>query len=432
LKMNSFLLVACIVVCCVLLFIVLGMRWANSNKLQSAGLQSSARLAVFKDRKRELDADFLAGRVSQGEAQVAIDELSTQLQREASDLIDAPQAIPEASPRLSWAWAIGLLVPAIAIGLASYLFLGAPELTEQSFRDSFTKDTQQSSDAQNKQPDLEALKQLSIDKPTDASVWGSLGRGYRLANNYPDAVTAYAKAKALGLNSAEFLVDYAESIAASKRGDFSGEPVAMLAQALKLSPDLPKAIALMGAAQYRLGNFSEAKIYLKRTLDALPAGSEQAAAVQGAIDQISAAQSGKQSGAGPAMSFTGSIGVSPALKDQLSALPSTTAAMFVAVRTPERPMPIAAIKIAIADAKAALSTAGQIDFTIDEKNLLPGGSFGDQKSLIVVARISPTGSATRAVGDLTGSSQPFFAKSKNLVSFTVDTVSTSGSGTLAP
>jgi cytochrome c-type biogenesis protein CcmH len=430
--MNSLLFVSCIVVLCVFLFIVIGMRWANSNKLQSTGLQASARLAVFKDRKRELDADFLAGRVSQSESQVAIEELTAQLQREASDLIDSPQTVAEVSPRFSWAWVIGLLLPALAIGLGSYVYLGAPELTEQSFRDSFTKDTQQSAEAQNKQPDLEALKQLSIDKPTDASVWGSLGRGYRLANNYPEAVAAYAKAKALGLNSAEFLVDYAESIAASKRGDFSGEPVAMLAQALKLSPDLPKGIALMGAAQYRLGNFNEAKIYLKRTLDALPAGSEQAAAVQGAIDQISAAQTGKQGGPGPTMSFTGSINVSTALKDQLNALPSDTAAVFVAVRTQERPMPIAAIKISFAEAKEALRTAGQINFTIDENNLLPGGSLDAGKSLIVVARISPTGSATRAVGDLTGSSQPFLAKSKNLISFTVDTVSTSGSGILPP
>jgi cytochrome c-type biogenesis protein CcmH len=437
LQMNSFLFVTCFAVCFLLLFIVFGMKWANSNKTQPTATQASPRLAVFKDRKRELDADLAAGRITEVESQQALDELGAQLQREASDLLDSPQAASSSAQKFSWGWALGLLLPAVGIALGAYGYLGAPELTESSFRESFVKDSQPASasaQSPNKLPDLEALKQLTIDKPKDASVWGSLGRGYRLANNYAESVTAYAKAKELGLSSPDFLVDYAEAIAASKKGDFSGEPVSLLAQALKMSPDLPKGIALMGAAQYRLGNFSEAKIYLKRTLDALPPGSEQAAAVQGAIDQISAAQSSKPnqsdqtsmpSQTSPqAMSFTGTLTVSASVKDQLKSLPLETAALFIAVRSPERPMPIAAIKIAFADIKDTLVATGKLNFSLDEKNLLPGGTFGNQKSLIVVARLSPQGSATRANGDLTGTSLPLEPKRNNTVNLVIDTVTT--------
>jgi cytochrome c-type biogenesis protein CcmH len=422
--MNSFLFVTCLAVCFLLLFIIFGMKWANSNKSRTFGPQASPRLAVFKDRKRELDADLASGRLSQSESEQALEELNNQLQREASDLINSTPSRDDVAPKFSWGWSAGLLLPALIIGLGAYAYLGAPELTEQSFRDSFTKDNQQANEAQGKQPDLDALKKLAIDRPTDASVWGSLGRGYRLANNYAESVIAYAKAKELGLNSAEFLVDYAEAIAASKRGDFSGEPVALLAQALKLSPDLPKGIALMGAAQYRLGNFTEAKIYLKRTLDALPPGSEQAAAVQGAIDQISNAQTGKPASAPSeaAQSFSGSVTVAASLRDRLAALPSDTTAVFIAIRAPERPMPIAAMKIAFVDVRETLLKTGTLEFLIDEKNLLPGGSFSNQKSLIVVARISPQGSATRANGDLTGSTAPFEPKPKNRVKLLIDAV----------
>ena len=92
-------------------------------------------------------------------------------------------------------------------------------------------------------------------------------------------------------------------------------------------------------------------------------------------------------------------------------------------------MPIAAIKIDFADIKETLLASGKLNFSIDEKNLLPGGTFGNQKSLIVAARLSPVGSATRANGDLTGTSLLLEPKPKNTVNLIIDTVTT---GTATP
>jgi cytochrome c-type biogenesis protein CcmH len=396
------------------------------RSINSQPLGANERLAVFRDRKQEIEADQLAKRISAEDANQAIDDLSVQLEREAQDLIGSAnlKKAPD-QPLLplttSWPWVAAMLSVSFIVAAASYNYLGAPELTEPSFRQAYEKAQAGGEQAEaNKAPTqediaktIDELKKLSLQKPDDPTVWGSLGRANRMANNADEAVKAYAKAKSLGLNSPDFLVDYAESIASSKKGDFSGLPVELLGQALTQNPDLPKGIALMGAAQYRLGNFAEAKKYLLKTLAALPPGSDQAKAVQGAIDQISQNQPKPQNSAASAASepkkltLISTISLSPALIESMKGANLSQAAMFVAVRSPQRPMPIAARKIEWANVAAQLQKGEAVKIDIDSSHLLAGGSFDEQQDIIIAARISQTGSATRAPGDLSGSSATF-------------------------
>jgi cytochrome c-type biogenesis protein CcmH len=402
-----------------LIVIAIGIK----RSINSQPLGADERLAVFRDRKQEIEADRLAQRISAEDASQAIEDLSLQLEREAQDLIGSAslKKAPVQPLTTSWPWVTAMLCLSFIVAAASYGYLGAPELTEPSFRQAFEKAQTGGEQADaNKPPSkediaktIEELIKLSVQKPDDPTVWGSLGRANRLANNPDEAVKAYAKAKSLGLSSPDFLVDYAESIAASKKGDFSGLPVELLSQALTQNPDLPKGIALMGAAQYRLGNFAEAKKYLLKTLAALPPGSDQAKAVQGAIDQISQNQPNQQNSAGSAaaepkkLTLISTISLSPALVESIKGANLSQAALFVAVRSPQRPMPIAARKIEWANVAAQLQKGEAIKIDIDSSHLLAGGAFDEQQDVIVAARISQTGSATRAPGDLSGSSTTF-------------------------
>jgi cytochrome c-type biogenesis protein CcmH len=419
--MILFLSIAIAIAALTLIVLALGIK----RSVQSQTMGSNERLAVFKDRKREIETDLAANRISKADAETAIDDLSSQLEREANDLILGTTIQPanEQKYRTSWAWVASLLAFGGVMGAAAYSYLGAPELTEPSFRAAFEKaqgegTAQKSTDspppptAEQLAQTIDELKNLAEKKPTEAPVWGSLGRAYRMAGKPNEAAQAYAKAKALGLNSPDFLVDYAEAIAASKQGDFSGLPVEMLGQALKQNPDLPKGIALMAAAQYRLGNFVQAKIYLEKTLAALPPGSEQAKAVQGAIDKISMSQP-RPTTEEKVIALSATVTLDKQMIAALRNAKMDQAALFIALRSPDRPMPIAAKKIEWLSVSQALQNGQSIKVDLDSSNLLVASAFDETQELVLVARLSPQGSATRSAGDLTGSTNAFqLAKTK--------------------
>jgi cytochrome c-type biogenesis protein CcmH len=405
--MILLLTVIAVLVLLLLTFLFLGVHL--SSRRQFGG--DSERLAVFKDRKSEITADRTAGRISEQESELAIADLTQQLQHEAPDLLlpSNGQNSTGQGYKASWAWAVGLIAMGVAIGLGAYSWLGAPELTDASFRNSV-----QTADSTTPKPTLtqtiEELKKLSEEKPKDASVWGSLGKAHRMNGEAAAAVIAYTKAKSLGLNTPEFLVDFAESIAASNGGDFSGEPLAMLTEALRVSPDLPKGIALMGAAQYRLGNLKEAKTYLQKTLAALPQGSEQAKAVQAALDQVEGKNLKAPGGSvteAPKLLLQGTLALDPSLKSQLNSISSSQASLFVALRASDRPMPLAAIKIDLAAVKDLLLKNEPIPFEIDESQLLSKPLTSSPSGYLVTVRISAAGVATKNSGDLQGVSVNF-------------------------
>jgi cytochrome c-type biogenesis protein CcmI len=406
--MTSFLICALVIIFCLLALLSVGVARSKQTINDPA-----RRLAVFRDRKLEISADQRSGRLTTSEAEQAIDDLSKQLQHEAQDLVtgDSDHMHPPTAPkaeRTHWVWLMASAMGSLLIGVAAYGYLGAPELTEASFRNSFeraqseTKATEKPTAAQLQEAILE-LEQLAKTKPNDPAVWGSLGRAYRMNNNPNEAVKAYAKSKELGLSSPDFLVDYAESMAASKNGDFSGEPMAMLSQALKQSPDLPKAVALMGAAQFRLGNLKEARVYLVKTLEALPPGSPQAQAVQGALNQID----GKPATEAKLL-VKGSISLSPELFAALKAMPADQGAIFLALRSEDKPMPLAAIKLKLSQARAALLAGEALPFEINDSQLLGPLPAATPKSVgfLATVRISLQGTATKTKGDLFGNSQP--------------------------
>jgi cytochrome c-type biogenesis protein CcmH len=421
LLMILFLSIAIAIAALTLIVLAFGIK----RSVQSNTSGPNERLAVFKDRKREIEADRDANRISAADATQAIDDLSMQLEREANDLIASSSVKPLHSAKFgtSWAWVTALLIFGGALGAAAYSYLGAPELTEPSFRAAYERAqsgeaTQNASDvaptAEQLAKTIEELKLLAEQKPTDATVWGSLGRAYRMASKPSEAATAYANAKALGLNSPDFLIDYSEAIAASKQGDFSGLPVEMLTQALQQNPELPKGIALMGAAQYRLGNFAQAKIYLEKTLAALPPGSEQAKAVQGAIDQISLNQP-RAVADERKVTFKATVTLGKEMLDVIKSAKMEQAALFIALRSPDRPMPIAAKKLDWASVAVALQKGESITVELDSSNLLAGGTLDEAQDLLAIARLSPQGSATRAAGDMTGTTAPFrLAKTKSI------------------
>ena len=405
--MTLFLFVSFLICALVLGCLLFGTRTAARAAVSNSLSLNDERLSVFKDRRKELESDHHAGRLNERDYASALADLYDQLEREAPELFNtvSSSVVQDSSlgfakppvPAKTNAWVAAAIAASFLISVASYLSIGAPELTESAYRDELTQ-------AQNQMKaglsgklaptgDIEEVKKLLVASPNDASLWASLAKLERMGGNPINAVIAFEKASSLGLKSPEFLVDYAEAIAASKNGDFSGEPLAMLTQALKLAPDLPKAIALMGAAQLRLGNGEQAAIYLKRTLGFLEPGTPQAQAVQAALERM-APQAEL-----PIKPFLirGVATVDADLQSKLITLDPQQAAIFIAARSASRPMPIAALRLPLSALKN-----GSVSFELSAQNQLSSEPLKEQTELIIVARISANGTATKSAGDLVG------------------------------
>jgi len=145
-------------------------------------------------------------------------------------------------------------------------------------------------------------------------------------------------------------------------GDFSGRPVELLEEALRVDADEPKAIALMGAAQYRLGNLERAHGYLKRLYDGLAPDSPEAQQIGAVLARVSAELA--QRGTTPAEAAAPSLGA--AAPGPIASAPAAPGAAASASSATDERHAAAQVggTIRIADALAAQVPAGATLFIV--------------------------------------------------------------------
>jgi len=396
------------------------------------------RLAVFRDRRNEIERERAAGRLSDADAEQAQADLLRQVAEDLPDAGTATQGTPpgraaaagargtaagsDASPRSAAAapgraatlvaLALALLVPLIAVGV--YHRVGAPELASLDLRAGHPP-----VDAGDVEALVAGIEQRTRERPDDGEAWAMLAEARRMQGRHAEAVAAFEQAARLLPADARLLADYAESLAVLAKGDFSGRPTELLERALAADPDEAKAIALMGAAQYRLGNLEAARGYLKKLLDSLPAGSDDAAQIGQVLARVDSelAQGGARSSAGtpaapsagssaaPAAageaqapgatatsSVTGTVSIDAGLADRVRAGDTL---YVIARQAGGPPIPIAAVR----ETNARLP----MKFTIGDADAMdPSRRLSSAESLVLEARLSRSGNAMRQPGDLYG------------------------------
>ncbi|HWS74336.1 MAG TPA: c-type cytochrome biogenesis protein CcmI [Quisquiliibacterium sp.] len=381
----------------------------------SASDEEDQRLAVYRDRRREIERDRQAGRLTGEEAAHAVEEL----------VAEAAQQFPNAGSALREAAAAGqgsvmpwVLVSAVAVPLLAvlvYAAVGSPAIVgiePSALRGEITP-------ARIEQAVTELSAQVARN-PQDGEAWAMLAEGLRLQDKPAQAAEAYAKAVDLNPPHARLLADYAETLVLLSNGDFSGRPVELLERALRIDPNDGKAIALMGAAQFRLGNLPEALRYLKQLSKDLPPGSEEAARLAEAIDRIEAelasrGPAGAAAGPGPsaqpapapasgagAQATPSGAGISGlvTIDDSLRSAIGEGSVLFVVARDPDGPRtPLAAIRIPVG--------GWPVRFSLDDaQSMDPSRPLSKAPSLVVEARVSASGDAMRRSGDPIGTSAP--------------------------
>ncbi|MCO5099941.1 MAG: c-type cytochrome biogenesis protein CcmI [Burkholderiaceae bacterium] len=372
------------------------------------------RLAVFRDRRREIDRERDAGRLTAAEAEQAHGDLVHQLAEDLPDLAQAaapasttrtPGAGASSSPRAAWVAAlfVAVLVPLVAFGV--YREVGAPHLASID-----PNEAPPPMDAAQIDAMIERIAQRTREQPDDAEAWAMLAEARKMQGRHDEAVAAFGKAIEGLPNDARLLTDYAESSALRAGGDFSGQPVELLERALAVDPNEPKAVALMGAAQYRLGNLPRARSYLKQLERFLAPGSEEAAQIAAVLQRIdveigaaapadgSIAQALPPSGASPpaasaaSVSVSGTVAVDPSLAERAA----QGGTLFVIARASGGPpIPIAVLRLP--------APVFPVSFTLDDTNAMdPSRRLASADSLDLEARLSRSGEAMRKPGDLYG------------------------------
>lgn len=101
-----------------------------------------------------------------------------------------------------------------------------------------------------------------------------------------ESIQAFENALSKGTLTARQYANFAQALADNQKGSFAGRPLELLHLAIQTDSNEPKAIALMGAAQYQLGNHTQATRYIQRLLDILPSTSPSAKSLRILLKKI--------------------------------------------------------------------------------------------------------------------------------------------------
>jgi len=275
-----------------------------------------------------------------------------------------------------------------------------------------------------------------------------LAQAHNMKGDLRAAAQAFEQAvKYFSPPSARLLADYADTLISLRGGEFGPEPVGLIERALSINAQEPKALALLGAAQYRRGDFPAALVTLRKLRGLLPPDNQQTQQISEAIGEIetrlssqpasapqgavgapatpvaaptsaaasaptgapasastSAPASASTSAPANATRMTGRIDIDPALAGKLP--PGTT--LFVTARLAEGPrMPLAAQRLS--------PDRFPVTFELSDADAMnPARKPSEAGALVIEARLSRSGNAIRAPGDLLGVSATVRSGSRDI------------------
>ena len=358
---------------------------------------SAANITIFKDQFADLDADLARGTISAEQHAESKSELEKRLLTEARG---TPEVSVERRPHRWSAVAVALIIPVAAAAL--YWRIGTPDALSPSAvaKQNADPPTREQIDAM-----ITQIKQRLEKEPNNVEGWAILARTHYTMGNFQEAANAYAKLSTLLPNDADMLADYADALAMSQGRSFAGKPLELVRQALQIDPTQWKALAMSGSEAFDRKDYSAAADYWQRLQDAAPADSPIRQRVQGSIDEArslagmppvaQAQKGGNADGATTGRSVSGTVTLSPALASKVH--PDDSVFVFARPADGSR-MPVAVVRARVNDLP--------LQFTLDDSRAMaPTAKISALSEVVVNARISRSGNAIPASGDLEGATE---------------------------
>ena len=342
---------------------------------------------VYRDQKRQLDDELAAGALTRAERDAQLDELSARL---GAELAAASPPAPRISPRSSYVAALILVAVIPASALLLYASFGSPG----SLRTATPASEAPSMSQEQIVAMVDKLATRMKEHPEDPTGWRLLARAYASMGRFGEAVAAFNEAAARAPADAHLLADWADALAMQNRS-LQGEPSKLVARALAIDPKYPKALALAATAALERKDYSAAIDEWRKLKMEFPPGGEETKQIDAMIAEAEAASSGAPKVASiDASAITGRVSLAPKLRDRVGADDT----LFIFARAVDGPrMPLAVVR----------TTASSLprDFRLDDSMAMtPAARLSAAGRVIVEARVSKSGSATPAPGDLRGTS----------------------------
>lgn len=351
------------------------------------------------------------------------------LERKLLDGVLAAPAAAPAAPRPSRNFIALLTVAVVAIAGGGYLWKGSPTAPSASTPGA-TRSAAATADGvapphsedDNEQQFAAAVAQLAEKlkaQPDNPEGWAMLARSYSRLGRHAEAVPAYENAVALRGDDARLLADYADTLAVQNNRSLAGAPMKLVERALKIDPNSPKALALAGTDAFERKDYPAAVRYWEMLAQGIPADSGlmpelqssiaqarqlggmpkaatpfAAAAPAAAVPAMPAPGPAQAAAAPGAAALQGSVRLTPAM----AKLASPTDTVFIFARAAEGPrMPLAILRMQVKDLP--------LKFTLDDSTAMsPATRLSQHPRVVVSARVSKSGQATPAPGDLIGQS----------------------------
>ena len=384
-------------------------------------LRDAANLEILRDQSTELEADLQNSLLTQEAFEQGRRELQVRLLDEVKST-DIPVTVPR-NPARILALVLLALLPLSSVLL--YLAIGnskalLPKEQQSEVAEGFGSIRSEAA--------LIELEAKMVKLPENPDGWLTLARSYTELQRFDDAVRAYEQLVKLVPEEAQIWANYADAMAMRNGQSLLGEPTKFLNKALALDPENTSALALAGSAGMERGDYVATITHWQKLLSLLPPDYPDVQMIRDGLNQarefLSMQKGGKEKlaklpamdvpekvAANPAMAITGRVSLSPALLAK--AAPDDF--VFILARAAEGPkMPLAALRKQVKDLPMA--------FTLDDSMAMqPEMKLSAFNKVVVLARVSKSGSPVAQPGDLEGSAGIVTPGSKGL-NITIDTV----------
>jgi cytochrome c-type biogenesis protein CcmH len=348
--------------------------WYLKRPLADNGLDlQHSNIELGRQKKIELQLDLDQGLIDKEQFNQAQEEISTTL---AFELESSNTKIVKTTNISIWTWLlIVLLLPVLSI----YTY---QQLTNFS---TITKIAKVNSPPLSLEQSVVKIEQFLKDNPNDIKALKTLGFSYFELNKIDESLKTYEKAYQLNPQDEGLLVEYASTMISANNDQFTGRPIKLIKEALRINPNSVDALYLAGMFAVSVQDFGLAKGLWNKALSVLPENSADRQALISILAELKRKESNQESH---------TVTVNLVIADAILATRSPEDFLMIYVKPATgRPMPIAIEKLKIKDFN------GQIILS-DKNSIMPTKLLSEHNKVLVVARLSSTGRAMKQADDL--------------------------------
>ena len=384
-------------------------------------LRDAANLGIFRDQSAEFEKDLSDGLLTQDAYEQGKRELQARLLEEVKITNQPAPQVPRTPSKIT---AIILLVLLPLFSVSLYLTIGTP--------DALSPDEAAVADANGIIHSMDALARLEkkLKKIANPNDWHTLARSYTELKQFDRAANAYQQLVELVPGEAELWANYADAYAMAHGQTLqNAEVTRLLAKALELDANNMSALAMSGSAAMDRGDYAAVITYWQKLVNQMPANSREAQMFNGSLakarELLLAQPGGKQKLAmltagvttekntekntatphpNTSASISGQVSLSPALVGKVA----PTDIVFILARAAQGPkMPLAVLRKQVKDLP--------MKFTLDDSMAMqPQLKLSGFDQVVVVARVSKSGTPIAQSGDLQGLSATIKPGAKGL------------------